>query len=419
MKKCPKCGKELLDDMMICGYCGASLEPTGSSEPMMGKEIEKSLEDESDSETVLKKIDGAPDIKKEPSASSVTTKKSSKKLLIVGLVGVIAVAGIGGYLYMNSDAVKYSNAKKKMDSGDYVAAYDQFQEMDPTYKDIGDLIIKCAYEAGISAYNNEDYETAAKYFEEAEGYGDAGDRYNESIYLVEAKNDKEAPVLSEGLHEGDDFSIYVTTTDFNPKEHIDGLVQLSDNITPTENLKTEVTSVDGIIGEDGIVDTTVEAKTYSCNYIVTDDAGNELSIPFTITIKNVINITKEHPSQVLYDGEYGKVTLKGIKHGYQRGSDGYVFEFDIDNKSNDENLCACISDVSINDYEVDSYHNIESVSPGKKGSMESTIHDEDIPKKAGKFDKIECTFYLQTNAMFGKTLFQAPLIIDLDAISEI
>ena len=46
-------------------------------------------------------------------------------------------------------------------------------------------------------------------------------------------------------------------------------------------------------------------------------------------------------------------------------------------------------DTFINDYQIPAYYIIESIASGKKGEMESSISDEDIPKEVGKYSIIE------------------------------
>ena len=218
-KICPKCGKELPDDMLICGYCGEKLLVTDQNE---------STGQVAPDEQVPNK-----DLEKNTEINSKIEKKRSGVKVIVGMAALIVVAVVAFFAYKNSAPGKYSSAVKAMEGEDYKTASAIFKEV-LDHKDSQDLYNQCIYELGKASMKEEKYQEAIDYFNGIAEYEDSKELIKECNHLTDVMNDKEAPIIS-GLEEN--ISIQCGTP-YNVKDYIKEHIQIADNVT------TEITDYD-------------------------------------------------------------------------------------------------------------------------------------------------------------------------------
>ena len=134
--------------------------------------------------------------------------------------------------------------------------------------------------------------------------------------------------------------------------------------------------------------------------------------------EGAIHITKNNVTQTVYDGKYGKVTVKKFVHGFINGLNQYQLQFYVENQS-DHDLAVCLSNTtSINDYQVGAYYSISVIAAGKKGTMDSWIFDSDIPDDIGEIMQIDSDVVI-SQGMMEATLVSIPITIDVDAVTEV
>ena len=66
--------------------------------------------------------------------------------------------------FLDLDRKKYNEACSMLDDGDYQGAFDAFCEI-PAYEDSAEKMDECLYQMGLDAMQEEDWGTAAAYFE--------------------------------------------------------------------------------------------------------------------------------------------------------------------------------------------------------------------------------------------------------------
>ncbi|MBQ5317865.1 MAG: zinc-ribbon domain-containing protein [Oscillospiraceae bacterium] len=223
---CSCCGKELRDNAKFCSFCGATVtavtelaENIPSAEEMSEKEsnaaenaeaateeitgeadvkeectVEKEQTDDNISELAEKfhEKDGLFVINEQTSEiSSVSVFKEKKKLPWVKIsIAVVCAAAIGASAYIIPStvipAIKYSNAQKLYESGDYQGASVAFGKLG-NYKESADYIMKCRYNEAEMLFSNGKYQEAADAFTALNGYSDSDMRADECMTAIAEK----------------------------------------------------------------------------------------------------------------------------------------------------------------------------------------------------------------------------------------
>ena len=419
LKKCPKCGKDVLDDMKICGYCGTELPESRAEEESVPVKSEK--EDE------------------------INSSKSKISGKMIAIIAAAAIAIVGIVIYQNSDSTKYSKANKLLEKGDFLQAADTFQSISE-YKNAQEMYKKCIYEQAKGLMESEDYQGAMDYLEEISDYEDAQGLYKKCIYeqakiMMESGDyeeaierfeqiidfedskelskecthniavlqDKEAPVI-EGLEASVDV---LCATEFNLKDYIAERISIKDNVT--DNITEYSVNSDSDLMDKGSGRiNTQKAGIVSATIVAKDEAGNEGSAAIDVNIKP-IHVTRENPNPVVYDGEYGKITVVSFNHGDYFGKSSYRIELEFSNRT-DKNLVVYLPQTtSINNYQVEAYFTYESVGAGKTGVMESYIDDEKIPESVGDFNQIDSEVCIG-NYEDLQAFYSIPIVIDTNVI---
>lgn len=253
------------------------------------------------------------------------------------------------------------------------------------------------YSKATALYNDKKYEDALEIYYKIENYKDSRDRIIECEKLLAIQNDKTAPVIE---YTGDGSVIEVKSgTNFNLNEFLSGKLLITDDVT--KNITEYSTKCDKKI-YDNITGNVETGRTgeYPVKLSAKDEAGNEGTCELTLKIEP-IRVTKEEPNPIIYDGEYGTITVKDFKHGYISGKNEYEVLFDVDNRTDKNMQVAMSAETFINDdYQVKTYHTWQGyVSAGKKGVQDSMIYDEDIPEEVGDVKKIESVIILSEGEM--------------------
>lgn len=372
-KICPKCGKELPADMLICGYCGTRL---------LHSEIEK----EKVTENTEEKITNANVTKQDSNPHASNKKTASWK--IVGIIAVIAViAVIAFFAYCNSAAGKYSKANKAIENADYSTAYGILTGI-PDYKDSQRLIMLCTYEQGKAAMEAKDYQKAKELFDRILEYEDAKALSEQSAHLYDVSNDKEAPVIS-GIDKEVDIQSGI---EYNFKDFVSEHISISDNVS--EGITDYSITCENEAFEQGTgkIDTR-RAQTLEFSISAKDEAGNEAIVKTNLNI-NPIHITRDNPNPVIYDGQYGTVKLVSFTHGEKYGEPEYNWVFECKNMAEKRVMYYFPStETFIKDYQVTSYYyDTPEVAPGKIGQVEFGLPDEEIPEGVGDYNQIQTLF---------------------------
>ncbi len=107
----------------------------------------------------------------------------SKKVLIVVLI-VLAVLGAAyGIVFYGIPYIKYNIAVSEMNSGNFDAAIEKFQEV-KGYQDSDELIKKCTYSKAVTYFYSGSRKAAADLFMQIPGYEDADEKYFEAQILI-------------------------------------------------------------------------------------------------------------------------------------------------------------------------------------------------------------------------------------------
>lgn len=246
------------------------------------------------------------------------------------------------------------------------------------------------------------------------GCGQSKETSDVSFKTTDTSKEKDTtpPVIS-GLDEGAIIEVEYGEQ-FNLEDYLINHLTITDD--GSESVPTSTFTVsDSIMSEDNAdINTTIPGE-YPVALTVTDDAGNESVLNFTLKINN-LHITKDNPRPVVYDGEYGKVTLSDIRYGTEAGVTGYHFTFDIENRATAD-MAAYLGDTYINDYKIAAYTDISTIAPGRKGSMETNIQDEDMLPEMEGFAQIESVVCISTNPLMGDMYTSIPVIIDRDVVN--
>lgn len=224
---CSNCGKELRENAKFCSFCGTTVrvieekaaEETDAEEISAVTEkavyaetiaVKSSAQDNSIEETSEEVIDenkvesktdtaefsekfreenGLFVVKEQVNeASSVTVFKEKKKIPWVKIsVAVVCAAAIGASAYIIPTtvipAIKYSNAQKLFESGDYQGAEMAFEALGD-YKESTDYIIRCRYGEAEQLFSEGRYPEAADAFTALDGYSDSDERAAECMTAI-------------------------------------------------------------------------------------------------------------------------------------------------------------------------------------------------------------------------------------------
>lgn len=122
----------------------------------------------------IKKIEAAKSKKKE-NTKRVVKKGTKIAAIIIPIVIILAIA-----ITFGMNVLKYSNAEKAFERGDYETAITLYEELD----DYKDSASKCAnikiYNNAIQALNKQDYESAISEFEKIPNFADVPQKLEES-----------------------------------------------------------------------------------------------------------------------------------------------------------------------------------------------------------------------------------------------
>lgn len=383
MVKCPKCGKENLDDMKFCGYCGSLLEP-----------------------------EQIPEVQITPKE-----KKSLNKTAIMALAGVLVAGIVSVAVCLNSNLYKYAKAEKAMQEGNYAAAAEGFGAI-KEYKNSEELYVKNTYQNAKKLLDENEYEKARIAFSEISEYEDASVLLDECAHLVDVQNDVTAPVIS-GIEDGVVIEAKFEEA-FNLKNYLHEIVAITDDVSGGITEYSISPANDIYDAATGIIDTT---KPGEHEFIISakDEAGNKDSASIIVKIDDTIYVTEENKYPILCDNEeFGTYKLKSLFHGRKDGVNGYIWEIDIQNQY-PETIYTYIGVCYINDYKVESYYNIDSIATNKKGTMTSYIYDEDLDENTSEFEYIEARFVIKRSehgfASMDETIYSRPIIINKEVFS--
>ena len=203
---------------------------------------------------------------------------------------------------------------------------------------------------------------------------------------------------------------------------------LDDNIKITDDVSGEIKEYDIRVIKD-VVDVVTGKSVYNSasgeiNTIVDsvlefeisakDSAGNEAVVKMNIELLPV-HLSVENPRPVIYDGEYGLIQIQDFQHGYIYGEKEYFITFYVENETS-EPMIVHLADTSVDDYQVDSGRYLPGViSAGKRGTIDNSITDDDIPTDLRDYPQIETLVCLRRDDMDEHSYYRVPLLIDIDA----
>lgn len=382
--KCPECGKEISDKAEACPNCGCPIE-----------KMEKTLIENDEDRTSESK-----DVMEFSENDKVPTKeerkmfsKKQKGILLIGC-GVIVIALL--VFLLTGNVRTYSTGKKLIQERKYGEAVQKFDKI-KSYKDSEKLYTKSIYEYAKQLMQEEKFEDASKYLSKIIEYKDSEKLKIESQHLYDIQHDSEAPILS-GIENGETIEIDYMEI-FNLNTYLADKVKIVDNVT--KDIKDYEIIADSAIYDkiSGNVNSSNPGD-YNINIQAIDEAGNVGKINFTLKVKDIVYVTLENPNPIIYDGEYGKVTLESCQHGYLDGLQQYRITFQIENKSGNT-LSVWLYDAYLNDNRVQAYTNGSQIASGKNGTSYSLIQDDDITKELKDFELME------TNFLMGYSIFDS------------
>lgn len=227
-------------------------------------------------------------------------------------------------------------------------------------------------------------------------------------YAVE--NDKTPPTIG-GMEDGEVIEVRGGTT-FNLNDYLDERLSITDDVTegPLE-YRTDCSNgaYDSITGS---FDTqrTVEADV---TLVAVDEAGNEGRLSLTVRVIPV-RVSKDDPTPVIYEGEYGTVTVKSFTHEDNYGLPMYLLTLEVTNDS-DENLIVSLRSpmTTVNGVQAAAHHYENYIPPGIRGNMEIFVYDEDIPEDVGEFSTIDSYVGFYRN-VGEDPFFYFPITLDVN-----
>lgn len=225
-----------------------------------------------------------------------------------------------------------------------------------------------------------------------------------------AEKDTEAPVIKV-----DDSLLSIEQncgTELNLKEYFKDKVEVTDNVDKDISYKISANK-DYYEKKSGDVDTE-EVAEFKGKITATDKTGNKTSKEFSVKL-NPIVVSVDNKTPLVYDGQYGKVTVLSFRHGNIDGIDQYQIRFEVENRTDKDIIVYIPRETNINNYQVSTYHTVNSISPGLTGIMENQIYEEDIPNSVGHYTQIN-TYMCLANEGDDKAFFSVPMILNVDAV---
>lgn len=349
--------------------------------------------------------------------------KKTKRSIWILAIGIVLVAGVVA-LFCTANIRDYSRAQRLYDNGKYSEAYKIYSELGD-YRDSAKFArnakTRATYSEAEELFKNEDYERASEMYGQIPEYEDAAEKKEQSDHLLKVKNDTTAPKIS-GIKPNEKLSI-TCGTEFNLKEYLD------DNIKITDDVSGEIKEYDIRVVKD-IVDDVTEKSLYNpaSGEITTivdgmlefeisakDSAGNEAVVKMNVELLPV-HLSIENPKPVIYDGEYGLIQIQNFQHGYIYGLNQYLITFYVENKTSDPMVVHLAAETFINDYQTGAQGYLpDIISAGKRGIIENSIIDDDIPDDLRDYPQIETTICLRKDEMDEHSYYRVPMLIDIDA----
>lgn len=271
---------------------------------------------------------------------------------------------------------------------------------------------KTYYEKGVAEQEKGNYDGAVENLKQAGEYEDAKERLKECQHLKDVENDTTPPVIN-GIKEG-----AIIEVEYGQKFNLENY--LSETVAIEDDVSGDLTQFSFSISEqimnanNADIDTT-QGGEYPVALSISDEAGNESVVNFVLKIK-ALHISKENPHPVIYEGEYGKITLSDIRYGREKGVQGYHFTFNIENRTQTD-MVVSLGDAYINNTKISTYTDLASIEAGRNGAMESNIRDEDMTAEMEGFTQIESKIRVSTSVLFGETYLSIPVIIDRDVVN--
>lgn len=311
-----------------------------------------------------------------------------------------------------------------MTTAKYSEAYKIYSELGD-YRDSAKFArnakTRATYSEAEDLFKNEDYERASEMYGQIPEYEDAAEKKEQSDHLLKVKNDTTAPKIS-GIKPNEKVSI-TCGTEFNLKEYLDDNIKITDDVSgeikeydirvikDVVDVVTGKSVYDSASGEittivDGMLEFEISAK---------DSAGNEAVVKMNVELLPV-HLSIENPKPVIYDGEYGLIQIQNFQHGYIYGRNQYLITFYVENKTSDPMVVHLAAETFINDYQTGAQGYLpDIISAGKRGIIENSIIDDDIPDDLRDYPQIETTICLRKDEMDEHSYYRVPMLIDIDA----
>lgn len=228
--------------------------------------------------------------------------------------------------------------------------------------------------------------------------------------VKEEPKDTKAPVIKV-----DDSALSIEQncgTELNLKEYFKDKVEVTDNVDKDISYKISANK-DYYEKKSGDVDTEDVAE-FKGKITATDKTGNKTSKEFSVKL-NPIVVSVDNKTPLVYDGKYAKITVLSFRHGNIDGIDEYQIRFEVENRM-DKSLLVYLpqTKTSINNYQIDAYYTINSITPGLTGVMECEVYDEDIPDSVGHYTQIN-TYATLAKDGDEKGFLYIPMILNVDA----
>lgn len=129
---------------------------------------------------------------------------------------------------------------------------------------------------------------------------------------------------------------------------------------------------------------------------------------------DVISITKENPTSVIYDDNDIKVSVQSTAYNQNGGDPFYQIDFMIENNSKEE-ITLYMNDSYVDDFETSTYQGNSIISAGKKGISDASVWEKNfVPYGIEKFEIWETSMKISSP---NKTLFEQKIKINSDVFN--
>ena len=226
------------------------------------------------------------------------------------------------------------------------------------------------------------------------------------------EGDSTAPEI-EGMEE--DTVIEVTCgTAFDLSAYLSERIVVSDDVT-SDGLEYRIDCDDILFDRPpGALNTQISGD-YPVTLSAQDEAGNIAELHLTVRLLP-IHVTRDDPSPVVYDGEFGTISVSRFSRGWFYGNYCYFIVFDVTNNTNEPmRVCLKSALTVINGTQIGAYYFDNFIPPGVNGKMECEVLISDIPFADGEYGAIEssvCLFVEQD----GEDYYYIPIVFDVDAV---